>query len=264
MYTHKFFCFLSISSSHDFIGEFTTSYRELSRGQSQFNVYEVKYKPCKESWSTNLKSIPHFLHHFILVEDNKISNNISSSFTVLYIELVLWNNISCIMNSSTHLRPIYYRHPPTAAQTCTEWLHIAQTNLFKKQFPVSCLVVKVLNPKKKGKKKKYVNSGTVRPVVCLCVFHQQLSDVSWTWLIVAVAVRAVNGYVCHEPPCDHLSLSPLLYFFPFFPLLYFFVLSPSSRWPCCLSKWNQNTRLLTSSEEGKSSVCNVLQCRLRP
>uniref|UniRef100_A0A3B3U9C3 Copine family member 9 n=1 Tax=Poecilia latipinna TaxID=48699 RepID=A0A3B3U9C3_9TELE len=28
--------------SHDFIGEFTTSYRELSRGQNQFNVYEVK------------------------------------------------------------------------------------------------------------------------------------------------------------------------------------------------------------------------------
>ncbi|XP_064821636.1 copine-9-like isoform X1 [Oncorhynchus masou masou] len=27
--------------SHDFIGEFTTSYREFSRGQSQFNVYEV-------------------------------------------------------------------------------------------------------------------------------------------------------------------------------------------------------------------------------
>uniref|UniRef100_A0A8B9KEZ2 Copine family member IX n=1 Tax=Astyanax mexicanus TaxID=7994 RepID=A0A8B9KEZ2_ASTMX len=32
-----YFLFLS----HDFIGEFTTSYRELSRGQSQFNVYEV-------------------------------------------------------------------------------------------------------------------------------------------------------------------------------------------------------------------------------
>ncbi|KAM4570023.1 copine-8 [Odontesthes bonariensis] len=27
--------------SHDFIGEFSTCYRELSRGQSQFNVYEV-------------------------------------------------------------------------------------------------------------------------------------------------------------------------------------------------------------------------------
>ncbi|XP_051976253.1 copine-8 [Xyrauchen texanus] len=27
--------------SHDFIGEFSTSFRELSRGQSQFNVYEV-------------------------------------------------------------------------------------------------------------------------------------------------------------------------------------------------------------------------------
>uniref|UniRef100_A0AAQ5Y0P6 VWFA domain-containing protein n=1 Tax=Amphiprion ocellaris TaxID=80972 RepID=A0AAQ5Y0P6_AMPOC len=27
--------------THDFIGDFTTSYRELARGQSQFNVYEV-------------------------------------------------------------------------------------------------------------------------------------------------------------------------------------------------------------------------------
>uniref|UniRef100_A0A673CGW6 Copine 8 n=1 Tax=Sphaeramia orbicularis TaxID=375764 RepID=A0A673CGW6_9TELE len=33
--------------SHDFIGEFSTSYRELSRGQSQFNVYEVSRKPMK-------------------------------------------------------------------------------------------------------------------------------------------------------------------------------------------------------------------------
>uniref|UniRef100_A0A4W5NSF5 Copine 8 n=1 Tax=Hucho hucho TaxID=62062 RepID=A0A4W5NSF5_9TELE len=31
--------------SHDFIGEFSTSYRELSRGQSQFNVYEVSPVP---------------------------------------------------------------------------------------------------------------------------------------------------------------------------------------------------------------------------
>ncbi|XP_029361707.1 copine-9 isoform X2 [Echeneis naucrates] len=34
--------------SHDFIGEFTTSYRELSRGQNQFNVYEV-LNPKKKS-----------------------------------------------------------------------------------------------------------------------------------------------------------------------------------------------------------------------
>uniref|UniRef100_A0A674AWL8 Copine 8 n=1 Tax=Salmo trutta TaxID=8032 RepID=A0A674AWL8_SALTR len=32
--------------SHDFIGEFSTSYRELSRGQSQFNVYEVSLSVC--------------------------------------------------------------------------------------------------------------------------------------------------------------------------------------------------------------------------
>uniref|UniRef100_A0AAQ4P5Z0 Copine Vb n=1 Tax=Gasterosteus aculeatus aculeatus TaxID=481459 RepID=A0AAQ4P5Z0_GASAC len=31
--------------SHDFIGDYTTSYRELARGQSQFNVYEVS-SPC--------------------------------------------------------------------------------------------------------------------------------------------------------------------------------------------------------------------------
>lgn len=34
--------------SHDFIGEFTTSYRELARGQSQFNIYEVRQTP--EAW----------------------------------------------------------------------------------------------------------------------------------------------------------------------------------------------------------------------
>ena len=32
----------SFLCSHDFIGEFTTSYRELARGQSQFNIYEVR------------------------------------------------------------------------------------------------------------------------------------------------------------------------------------------------------------------------------
>lgn len=36
------FFFISVCS-HDFIGEFSTSYRELSRGQSQFNVYEVSF-----------------------------------------------------------------------------------------------------------------------------------------------------------------------------------------------------------------------------
>lgn len=33
------FCLLS--TSHDFIGEFTTSFKELCRGQNQLNVYEV-------------------------------------------------------------------------------------------------------------------------------------------------------------------------------------------------------------------------------
>lgn len=32
-------------SSHDFIGEFITSYKELCRGQSQLNIYEVSLCP---------------------------------------------------------------------------------------------------------------------------------------------------------------------------------------------------------------------------
>lgn len=33
---------LPLFSSHDFIGEFTTSYKELCRGQGQSNIYEVR------------------------------------------------------------------------------------------------------------------------------------------------------------------------------------------------------------------------------
>lgn len=42
----KFFSLPPSFCSHDFIGEFSTSYRELSRGQSQFNVYEVSCWEC--------------------------------------------------------------------------------------------------------------------------------------------------------------------------------------------------------------------------
>lgn len=71
------------SHSHDFIGEFATSYRELSRAQSQFTVYEVGRVAGAGGWGA-----PH-------------------------------------ARSNPPLRP------------------------------------QVLNPRKKCKKKKYVNSGTV-------------------------------------------------------------------------------------------------------
>ncbi|XP_047245908.1 copine-8 [Girardinichthys multiradiatus] len=41
--------------SHDFIGEFSTSYKELSMGQSQFNVYEV-VNPKKKEKKKNYKN----------------------------------------------------------------------------------------------------------------------------------------------------------------------------------------------------------------
>lgn len=49
---------MSVSAcSHDFIGEFTTSYRELARGQSQFNVYEVSgTTPLVRFWPSGSKA----------------------------------------------------------------------------------------------------------------------------------------------------------------------------------------------------------------
>uniref|UniRef100_A0AAX7UDB4 C2 domain-containing protein n=1 Tax=Astatotilapia calliptera TaxID=8154 RepID=A0AAX7UDB4_ASTCA len=52
--------------SHDFIGEFTTSYRELSRGQNQFNVYEVRHNmemACYFIPPSSYKDLPTSLHY---------------------------------------------------------------------------------------------------------------------------------------------------------------------------------------------------------
>lgn len=127
-------------------------------------------------------------------------NNINSCLTVLYI---IHLSISGIINLSPHLRTIYFL---TSAHSSSDmhWMISAQAYLVKTSFLLSCLVVKVLNPKKKGKKKKYINSGTVRPAL----FYQQLSHVSWTWVIAAVTCQISIRMVCHEPPCDP-SLSSL-------------------------------------------------------
>jgi hypothetical protein len=45
--------------SHDFIGEFTTSYRELARGQSQFNIYEVSGAP-RVGFVLMIEALGHF------------------------------------------------------------------------------------------------------------------------------------------------------------------------------------------------------------
>ncbi|XP_038676475.1 copine-8-like isoform X1 [Scyliorhinus canicula] len=51
--------------SHDFIGEFTTSYRELARGQSQFNVYEAATP------MGHFKSKTGSLNHFKVINPKK-------------------------------------------------------------------------------------------------------------------------------------------------------------------------------------------------
>uniref|UniRef100_A0A8C5NG93 Copine-8 n=1 Tax=Gouania willdenowi TaxID=441366 RepID=A0A8C5NG93_GOUWI len=53
---------------HDFIGEFSTSYRELSRGQSQFNVYEVinPKKKVKKKRYLNSGTVSFEMFYFII------------------------------------------------------------------------------------------------------------------------------------------------------------------------------------------------------
>uniref|UniRef100_A0A8C6PWT5 Copine 5 n=1 Tax=Nothobranchius furzeri TaxID=105023 RepID=A0A8C6PWT5_NOTFU len=69
--------------SHDFIGEFTTTYKELCRGQNQLNVYEVTFPVCL------LLTFPLFICsrtqiHFTVAIDFTASNGNPSQSTSLH------------------------------------------------------------------------------------------------------------------------------------------------------------------------------------
>uniref|UniRef100_A0A672SGQ3 Copine-5-like n=1 Tax=Sinocyclocheilus grahami TaxID=75366 RepID=A0A672SGQ3_SINGR len=73
--------------SHDFIGEFTTSYRELSRGQSQFNVFEVvnpKKKLKKRRYINSGTVSSDTQIHFTVAIDFTASNGNPSQSTSLH------------------------------------------------------------------------------------------------------------------------------------------------------------------------------------
>uniref|UniRef100_A0A673MZA8 Copine-5-like n=1 Tax=Sinocyclocheilus rhinocerous TaxID=307959 RepID=A0A673MZA8_9TELE len=72
--------------SHDFIGAFTTSYRELSRGQSQFNVYEVvnPKKKLKKRRYINSGTVSSEFIHFTVAIDFTASNGNPSQSTSLH------------------------------------------------------------------------------------------------------------------------------------------------------------------------------------
>uniref|UniRef100_A0A674BBP5 Copine Vb n=1 Tax=Salmo trutta TaxID=8032 RepID=A0A674BBP5_SALTR len=73
--------------SHDFIGEFTTSYRELARGQSQFNVYEVSVVTCTSLVDFSLSLLyPYFRTqiNFTVAIDFTASNGNPSQSTSLH------------------------------------------------------------------------------------------------------------------------------------------------------------------------------------
>uniref|UniRef100_A0A671LL07 Copine-5-like n=1 Tax=Sinocyclocheilus anshuiensis TaxID=1608454 RepID=A0A671LL07_9TELE len=74
--------------SHDFIGEFTTSYRELSRGQSQFNVFEVSSLNISKCFHLIFLPSPLSLSstqiHFTVAIDFTASNGNPSQSTSLH------------------------------------------------------------------------------------------------------------------------------------------------------------------------------------
>uniref|UniRef100_A0A667XKE9 Copine family member 9 n=1 Tax=Myripristis murdjan TaxID=586833 RepID=A0A667XKE9_9TELE len=73
--------------SHDFIGEFTTSYRELSRGQNQFNVYEVRHirtARCKKQHVTPILVLFLTQLNFTVAIDFTASNGNPSQPTSLH------------------------------------------------------------------------------------------------------------------------------------------------------------------------------------
>ncbi|KAF3860022.1 hypothetical protein F7725_000277 [Dissostichus mawsoni] len=70
--------------SHDFIGEFTTSYRELSRGQNQFNVYEVlnpRRKAKKKYINSGTVSTPKSHVSHIVSSVTLLSFKVESEYT---------------------------------------------------------------------------------------------------------------------------------------------------------------------------------------
>lgn len=71
---HLFFILFShLFPSHDFIGDFTTSYRELARGQSQFNVYEVRHFSSISVGSWSLQALcGRYLHPIFHTADISI------------------------------------------------------------------------------------------------------------------------------------------------------------------------------------------------
>uniref|UniRef100_A0A674E9K7 Copine family member 9 n=1 Tax=Salmo trutta TaxID=8032 RepID=A0A674E9K7_SALTR len=69
--------------SHDFIGEFTTSYRDFSRGQNQFNVYEVlnpKKKGRKKKY----------------INSGTVTTGISSEWTFIYLHFSCVSMCVCL------------------------------------------------------------------------------------------------------------------------------------------------------------------------
>uniref|UniRef100_A0A6Q2Y2E5 C2 domain-containing protein n=1 Tax=Esox lucius TaxID=8010 RepID=A0A6Q2Y2E5_ESOLU len=90
--------------SHDFIGEFSTSYRELSRGQSQFNVYEVvnPKKKGKKKKYLNSGTVCQCLH---------CSFWLCCSITVSYFCTITYHYRTCFPGNPAQPTSLHYMSP---------------------------------------------------------------------------------------------------------------------------------------------------------
>ncbi|XP_060045708.1 copine-5 isoform X2 [Erinaceus europaeus] len=99
--------------SHDFIGEFTTSYRELARGQSQFNIYEVVNPKKKMKKKKYVNSGTVTLLSFAVESEctflDYIKGGTQINFTVA-IDFTA-SNVSCVTGNPSQSTSLHYMSP---------------------------------------------------------------------------------------------------------------------------------------------------------
>uniref|UniRef100_A0A6Q2XW56 C2 domain-containing protein n=1 Tax=Esox lucius TaxID=8010 RepID=A0A6Q2XW56_ESOLU len=98
--------------SHDFIGEFSTSYRELSRGQSQFNVYEVCGCVCTSYVVTLLSFLVDIEVTFLdYIKGGHCSFWLCCSITVSYFCTITYHYRTCFPGNPAQPTSLHYMSP---------------------------------------------------------------------------------------------------------------------------------------------------------
>lgn len=131
---------LLLYASHDFIGDFTTSYRELARGQSQFNVYEVSnFSAFTLVWWLLRYRIPVRLMSWILFLTHLTFLSLTSLFPAAFLSLhitdvankwILYVPNSFLRRTFVHVVLMFPRQPHIHVNISSAHLLLWQTRIY--------------------------------------------------------------------------------------------------------------------------------------